>query len=61
MTLYRGLPYDLPAGIDLYSTNYISGVAGDEVPARAARRCSTTSCARATTRPTSCASSSAAG
>ena len=33
VAMYRGLPYDLPAGIDLYSTNYISGVPVNEVPA----------------------------
>jgi len=33
VAMYRGLPYDLPAGIDLYSTNYVSGVPVDEVPA----------------------------
>jgi PPM family protein phosphatase len=26
VTVYRGLPYDLPAGLDLYSVNYTSGV-----------------------------------
>ena len=26
MTLYRGLPYSLPAGVDLYRINYVSGV-----------------------------------
>ncbi len=26
VTMYRGLPYSLPAGIDLYSENYVSGV-----------------------------------
>jgi protein phosphatase len=26
VTLYRGLPYDLPAGVELYSENYVSGV-----------------------------------
>jgi protein phosphatase len=26
VTLYRGLPYDLPAGVELYSTNYVSGI-----------------------------------
>jgi protein phosphatase len=26
VTLYRGLPYDLPLGVDLYSTEYQSGV-----------------------------------
>jgi PPM family protein phosphatase len=33
VAMYRGLPYDLPAGVDLYSTNYISGVPVSEVPA----------------------------
>ena len=33
VAMYRGLPYELPAGIDLYSTNYVSGVPVDEVPA----------------------------
>jgi hypothetical protein len=33
VTLYRGLPYDLPAGVRLYSTNYVSGVPADTVPA----------------------------
>jgi protein phosphatase len=26
VTMYRGLPYKLPGGIDLYSTYYVSGV-----------------------------------
>jgi PPM family protein phosphatase len=33
VTLYRGLPYDLPAGIHLYTTNYVSGVSVADVPA----------------------------
>jgi PPM family protein phosphatase len=33
VALYRGLPYELPAGLDLYSTNYVSGVPVQEVPA----------------------------
>ncbi|MGH2942419.1 MAG: hypothetical protein ACRDLN_06575, partial [Solirubrobacteraceae bacterium] len=33
VTLYRGLPYSLPAGIDLYEINYISGVPIQTVPA----------------------------
>jgi protein phosphatase len=33
VALYRGVPYQLPAGIDLYKLNYISGVPVDEVPA----------------------------
>lgn len=31
VTVYRGLPYDLPAGIRLYSANYPSSVPVDEV------------------------------
>jgi protein phosphatase len=34
VTVYRGLPYDLPLGVHLYSTNYVSGVSVAEVPAR---------------------------
>ena len=33
VTVYRGLPYDLPAGIDLYSVNYESGLPVDELTA----------------------------
>ncbi len=33
VTLYRGLPYDLPLGIELYSEQYASSV-----PARTHRR-----------------------
>jgi protein phosphatase len=33
VTLYRGLPYDGPAGLDLYSVNYTSGVPVSELPA----------------------------
>jgi protein phosphatase len=32
VTVYRGLPYDLPAGLALYSVNYVSGVPVDELP-----------------------------
>lgn len=32
VTVYRGLPYELPLGIDLYSRHYISGVTIDQVP-----------------------------
>jgi protein phosphatase len=34
VAVYRGLPYDLPAGLDLYSQNYESGVAAASLPAR---------------------------
>jgi protein phosphatase len=33
VAVYRGLPYDLPAGIDLYSVNYESGLPIDELSA----------------------------
>ncbi len=32
VTIYRGLPYDLPAGIRLYETYYVSGVPASLVP-----------------------------
>src|SRR3954469_24562746 len=37
VTVYRGLPYDLPAGLDLYSVNYESGVPAAALPARQKR------------------------
>ncbi len=33
VTIYRGLPYDLPLGIRLYETLYVSGVPVGVVPA----------------------------
>jgi protein phosphatase len=33
VTVYRGLPYDGPAGLDLYNVNYLSGVPVSELPA----------------------------
>ena len=33
VTLYRGLPYDLPLGVHLYSARYVSGVPALSVPA----------------------------
>jgi protein phosphatase len=33
VTMFRGVPYELPAGLDLYSRNYVSGVPISEVPA----------------------------
>jgi protein phosphatase len=33
VTIYRGLPYNLPAGIRLYETFYVSGVPAAVVPA----------------------------
>jgi protein phosphatase len=32
VTVFRGLPYTLPAGIHLYSTEYVSGVPASIVP-----------------------------
>ncbi len=32
VTVYRGFPYDLPGGIRLYETFYVSGVPASEVP-----------------------------
>jgi protein phosphatase len=34
VTLYRGLPYTLPAGVDLFTVNYVSGVPIETLPAR---------------------------
>ena len=34
MTIYRGLPYDGPGGVDLYQGYYKSGVPASELPAR---------------------------
>jgi protein phosphatase len=31
VSVYRGLPYELPAGLDLYTLNYQSGVPVDEL------------------------------
>src|SRR4051812_32460736 len=33
VTLYRGLPYELPAGVKLYTTNFVTGVPSETVPA----------------------------
>ncbi len=33
VTLYRGLPYSLPAGLDLFTVNYVSGVPIQTLPA----------------------------
>jgi protein phosphatase len=32
VTVYRGLPYDLPLGVELYETFYVSGVRYGQVP-----------------------------
>lgn len=32
VTIYRGLPWELPAGVDLYTTHYTSGVTLEEIP-----------------------------
>jgi protein phosphatase len=33
VTLYRGLPYELPAGVRLYTTNFVSGVPAGTISA----------------------------
>ncbi len=33
VTIYRGLPYDLPAGLHLYESYYVSGVPASAIPA----------------------------
>jgi len=33
VTVYRGLPYELPFGIELYERDYASGVRIEQVPA----------------------------
>jgi serine/threonine protein phosphatase PrpC len=38
VTLYRGLPYSLPAGLNLYSPTYVSGVPLATVPASRRKR-----------------------
>ncbi len=38
VTLYRGLPYSLPAGIDLFKPTYVSGVPLQTVPASRRKR-----------------------
>ncbi|MDX6676816.1 MAG: family protein phosphatase [Solirubrobacteraceae bacterium] len=37
-TMYRGLPYELPAGLDLYSPTYTSAVRVDSLPAARRKR-----------------------
>jgi PPM family protein phosphatase len=37
VTVYRGLPYDGPAGLNLYGVNYTSGVPVSELPANQKR------------------------
>ncbi|HEY3021237.1 MAG TPA: Stp1/IreP family PP2C-type Ser/Thr phosphatase [Solirubrobacteraceae bacterium] len=34
VTVFRGLPYDLPLGVGLYARNYVSGVSAAQVPPR---------------------------
>jgi protein phosphatase len=34
VTVFQGLPYDLPAGIHLYQREYVSGVPSSELPAK---------------------------
>jgi PPM family protein phosphatase len=34
VTVYQGVPYDLPAGISLYSESYVSGLSAAQLPPR---------------------------
>jgi PPM family protein phosphatase len=38
VTLYRGVPYELPLGIELYSEEYASGVPANAIPAQRRER-----------------------
>jgi PPM family protein phosphatase len=38
VTLYRGLPYDLPAGVQMYTPNYVSGVSAQSLSAARRRK-----------------------
>lgn len=38
VTMYRGLPYELPFGVDLYSQQYASGVPARAIPAARRKR-----------------------
>jgi protein phosphatase len=38
VTLYRGVPYELPLGIKLYSEEYASGVPANAIPSGRRRR-----------------------
>jgi protein phosphatase len=38
VTLYRGLPYSLPAGVNLFTVNYVSGVPIGTLPSRRRKR-----------------------
>ena len=33
VTLYRGVPYELPGGVKLYTENFVTGVNADQLPA----------------------------
>ena len=54
VTLYRGVPYELPFGIELYEQEYASGVPARRSRRRGAGACSTTPGAAARTPSTSC-------
>jgi protein phosphatase len=34
VTVYQGVPYDLPAGVSLYSQSYVSGLTAAQLPGR---------------------------
>lgn len=35
VTVYKGVPYELPGGLDMFSENFVSGVPASTLPARA--------------------------
>ena len=47
VTVYQGVPYDLPGGAHLYTTDFVSGVNAQSLARRAGARCWTTRCAAA--------------
>jgi hypothetical protein len=34
VTVYKGVPYTLPGGLDLYTSEYVTGLTAEQVPAR---------------------------
>ena len=57
VTLYRGVPYQLPGGIKLYSSEYVSGVAASTLSPARRRTLLDHRCAPKATRPASCTAS----
>ncbi len=45
VTMYNGLPYELPGKIKLYTSDYVSGVSASTITPAVARHCLTIRCA----------------